>query len=1288
MAETVLEVEMAAERKGTLMRSHITIALIAILVIFAGLSCPNGWGQADRGSISGVVADATGAVLPGVRVSVTDTSTGVDYSGSATNDRGVYQIVNLPVGKYSLMFRMEGFKQYEREGVTVSASQEAKVDVNLQVGGTSATVTVTSDAAALDSYTSTEATSVEGSAIQELPLSIAGGRNAQAFAVMVVPSVNVGTGVNGDASSGISIAGSLSQSNNVMVDGVDADAGYQGGGAASSGWGNASPGVEAVREVQVQTSGIDAESSQTGGGTLQYELKSGTDKLHGSAFGFLTNEAFDANSWSNNYWMAFCNAAGAGSSGQCPAAVPATSTTPSVEGYQQLYRRPTDRLRDWGFSGGGPIWRRHTFIFAAYERYNQNTMAWGANETTVPTANMLNGDFSQLLTYAGVAGLTANQAIGGTGSCASYTSAGKPCPTGYLDAANNPIYYGAIFNPAAPGTVFAGNMIPSGSISAQAKGVISIYKQDYAPTNSNLINNYWGFSGSTNEVQNLDAKLDHNFSEKHHVSGSINWAESEGVGLGNHNSGNLWQRGSSTGGPFADAQGAPQKFATVHLTDNYTLSPTVVNTFIVAFNWNNKADVTPAPAGGAFSSATGSTYPNLSYASSLGVGQSTVGQDFNDDIRWQQWRFKDSMSWVHGRHIVKFGGEFTAYDQLNKNPGGILNYNFNDLTGLPQNVANNTTVSNSLGYGLANMMVGDAASASQGVTTGSNTTRSGVDMFVSDQFMVTNKLTLNVSLRWDLNGRLHEKNGNQSNWDFNAQNPNWVASAGNPGLLGNISYLAGPGGSFETLEDYRLYSPHVGAAYQLSHKLVLRGAWGLFYVPIGQNMWGGVPYESEGCFNCFGSNQSAPGASNVSPSFQWDANIYPGVAIPAAKNANAPDFGWGQVYSTPNTLTLGRTQNWNVGVEYGINANTVVDARYMGNMASALHDGNLFPQNFPTFSQYYPLLISGHAGDNINSQASAAAAGVPWYPFLSAMNGGCGGYSAVSAIDLDPQAHACWGSAFQVTGNPVGSSSYNAAIVEVKKRAGSSLSMDLSYTLSKAEGNVLGVNQVDEWGQYVVGGGGSEFQDPYSYGQFKNLVSPGDVRNQVKGYVSYNLPFGRNGHWLQESRKLDYLVGGWTLSGDINYHSGLPMPAVQAANAYPGWAQTFGNTTGVSLANHFQHLDLANLNDVSNQYFSPAAFSDQTLNTSNPLYGQLGNQLPYSNTWRGFANYNEDLSAVKHFAFGSDGRFKASIRAEFFDLLNRHQYSGINESYTSPQFGNVTSVSGNRRGQVGARFEF
>src|SRR5208283_3758400 len=160
-----------------------------------------------------------------------------------------------------------------------------------------------------------------------------------------------------------------------------------------------------------------------------------------SAFGFLTNEALDANNWSNNYWLGYCSASGAGSSGQCPT------------DYGQQYRRPNDRLKDWGVSAGGPIWKKHTFIFGAYERYNQNTMAWAANQTTVPTTKMLSGDFSELLTYPGI------QAV--DPACIS----GVPCATGQVDAGGNPIYYGAIFNPSKPGYVFPGNIIPPGQIS-------------------------------------------------------------------------------------------------------------------------------------------------------------------------------------------------------------------------------------------------------------------------------------------------------------------------------------------------------------------------------------------------------------------------------------------------------------------------------------------------------------------------------------------------------------------------------------------------------------------------------------------------------------------------------------------------------------------------------------------------------------------------------------------------------------------------------------------------------
>ena len=215
---------------------HLRIALIAILVLFAGFNSRNSWGQTDRGSISGTVLDPTGAAVGGVQVTIIDSVTKVQYSGSITNDRGVYEILNLPVGKYSLAYKRDGFKQVDRNGITVSAAQQVQVDVRLSVGAASETVTVTGDAAVMDTSTGTESTSVAGSAIEELPLSIAGGRNASAFAVMVVPSVNNGVGVAGYATSGVTVANSLTQSNNVMVDGIDADAGYQGGAAASAGF--------------------------------------------------------------------------------------------------------------------------------------------------------------------------------------------------------------------------------------------------------------------------------------------------------------------------------------------------------------------------------------------------------------------------------------------------------------------------------------------------------------------------------------------------------------------------------------------------------------------------------------------------------------------------------------------------------------------------------------------------------------------------------------------------------------------------------------------------------------------------------------------------------------------------------------------------------------------------------------------------------------------------------------------------------------------------------------------
>src|ERR1022692_2948620 len=138
--------KVAMRSKGVFER-QLRATFIAILMIFGALFTVNGWGQADRGAISGTVVDPTGLPVSGVEISIIESATGASYPGAITNDTGAYNIINLPLGKYSLSFKRQGFKQYNRNGVTVSAAQQAKVDIMLLVGGSSETVTVTANAA-------------------------------------------------------------------------------------------------------------------------------------------------------------------------------------------------------------------------------------------------------------------------------------------------------------------------------------------------------------------------------------------------------------------------------------------------------------------------------------------------------------------------------------------------------------------------------------------------------------------------------------------------------------------------------------------------------------------------------------------------------------------------------------------------------------------------------------------------------------------------------------------------------------------------------------------------------------------------------------------------------------------------------------------------------------------------------------------------------------------------------------------------------------------------------------
>lgn len=1228
-------------------------------LVFLVLACASAisWSQVDRGSITGIVADSTGAVVPGVQVTVTAIETGVSYHSDASNEQGVYRVLNLPIGKYTLVFARDGFKTYTRSGVSVAMSQNVTLNATLEVGNRVDSVTVTSDASMLDTEDALMASTATSAVLTDLPMTADNGRDIRNFGRLFVPTFSTVTGTQNGYNN--SVAGSQIVSIATSIDGVSADSGLYG---IVNG-----PSMDAVQQYQVQVAGISAAAAQSGGGEQMFELKSGTNTFHGSAYAVLANEDLNANTWSNNYYLSQCTAG--------------DSTCRSD------YSRSMNRYQDWGFSAGGPIWKKHTFIFGAYEHYHKMDLTASPRGATVPTTKMLSGDFSELLSA-----YTTNPLTG--------VACDSPCPTGQVDASGNPIYFGAIFNPASPGNVFDGNIIPSGSLSSESKAVAALYQKYYAPETSDLINNYWGYatfgSNPVNTNYHLDLKLDHNFSDRNHFNTSYNLYEERP-----YNPSGLWQHGTNDGGPLTESYLQGTRGWEIRLQDYYTISANLINFATVGYNYWLRWDVTTHPVDNTSldfpsTGAGANNFPVISFGGNSKVTESQVGADKADHLPYYQAHYKDELSWVHGRHVAKFGGEFIAYGANSTQADGYLNYTFNSNTGESLAV-NDGTLSPYVGFGFANFLLGEVGAASKTVGGHLHGRRKGLNFYAEDTIKWNSKLTVNASLRWDINTRWKEVNGHWTNFDLNAENTSWSP------LEGAFEFLSNGSQSFEKNQDLHLFAPHIGASYQLTPKLVARGSYAMSYVPLGINQWGGAPFAGEASFGYTGTDIMPSASTPVDSIYQWDGgSTYPGNYVAATRNSNAnTSCPWCTVSVDPDKLHLGHTHNWNLGVEYELAKNTIVDVNYIGNRGGHLHDGEDDPRNYPKWSDYEPVLerncgssssYSSCANQWVSSESDAQLAGVTWYPFLATMTNGYGGYSASVAPRPYPQTFQ---GGVLFTDSAIGSSRYDALVTEVKRNAANGLSLDMSYTFSHEAGNVNRAN-----GNFAENWGGSDpYQDPYAMDSLKNLISPNDVRHEVKGYASYTLPFGRGSRWLAGSNQVvNQIVSGWTLAGDLDYHAGQPIAAVRPSfSNYPNWANTFANLskTPGALKNHFKHLNLNDLSAESNQFVSRSSFTDMYATDGSGKYlNTLGNQPAYFTDWRGFAYYNEDLSILKKFAF-HDSRYRLTLRAEFFDVLNRHHWNapdtyGLGDSY----FGNVTGVSTDqtakayRYGQFGGRLEW
>src|SRR5262245_1478869 len=773
------------------MRRSIFIGLLIQLVFVGTL-----WAQTDRATITGTVTDPAGALIPGVTVTATNVGTGV-RTNTVTNETGIYSLLNLPIGSYSVTFSKDGFKKLDRAGVSLAIAQVVKLDVSLAVGLAGETVTVESEASPLATETATLGTNMKGGDLKILPLSVAGGRDISQFAYATVPTVGgdywSGKQLTGyDLASSTKIAGSQSVTKALVVDGTDFNAGIQGVQPA--------PGMEAVQEFEVQTV-VGQDSFATGGGAFIYTLKSGTNAFHGSAFGIMANEFLHANSWMNNY-----------------------------DG------KPKDKNRynDWGFSAGGPVilpkiynGRNKTFIFGAYERYDQTDLRWVPNTRTVPTEAMLNGDFSALL----------GSPLCSDGTVAPCTGAATP-----LMWNGQQLRQGMIFDPTT-GNPFLNNVIPQGRINTLSKTVIDFYRQYYKPENNNLINNYGGLYNSIPLINkhNLDIKVDQYFGEKNHLSASINYTRNPATGAG------LWSRGTSDGGPIAgDSKLTQTKSKGIRFIDDHTFSPTVINTLSVAYNTYRSDEVSASPVANAElgfpvpEGAARNNFPMMDFESvftnGTNIWSERIGSRFGYTYIFNQLHVRDSLAWLKGRHSFKVGGGVVFFRP--EDTGGSQNYwyTFARQTGLPDELSNSPAAFE-LGFGFANMLLGNVAQAQRGVSLPTRAGRNGINLFFNDSIKLTQTLTVNGGLRWEFNTRYREYSGRWTNFNTEAVNPAWAS------VKGAYEYASSSSDSWERNQFYDQFAPYVGASWQILPQLVVRGSWGMHYVPLGLNQWGALPYN-------------------------------------------------------------------------------------------------------------------------------------------------------------------------------------------------------------------------------------------------------------------------------------------------------------------------------------------------------------------------------------------------------------------------------------------------------------
>ncbi|MBI3209162.1 MAG: carboxypeptidase regulatory-like domain-containing protein [Candidatus Solibacter usitatus] len=1086
--------------------------------------------QNISGTVLGTIRDASGHLVAGADVTVTNTETNV-AARAATNESGYYEFPYLKPGPYSLRVRQEGFKTVERTRFNLAVDDRTRLDITLEVGDVTTSISVDDKMAPVQSESASLGQSISSNMAREIPLA---GRNvfelaSLAAGVILNPSADgryVAEG--GFDSSDISIGGGRYRTNEFLIDGVTVMLPQNNNHAIT-------PTPEATQEVKVMTGNNGSQFGRTGGGTINVATKGGTNEFHGNGWEYFRNQLFQANDFFSN-----------------------------TRGQQ----RGEFQFQMIGGTFGGPIRRNRTFFFAEYQA-SRNHVNGGGGVNTFPTEEQRRGDFSTTLT-------SDNRAI-----------------TIYDPATTQLSADGRTFTRAP----FAGNRIPAARIDRVAARLTQFIPVPNRPGEgpAKLFN--WGFNNQ-NDVNSDQGslRLDHRFSEKHSIFGRGTRTVTRIVS-------------PALFGTIADTGGDDQVQAYVNAVINgtYILSPhrlvnyrygltrKVQNTHPTYLNDIRLADLGFPDT--VAKNAQLQIFPQISMSGYTDIGTAPPRRVSNDIHAW----VADATE-IHGRHTIKYGVDVRVYNQNPFNASAAAGaYSFaNTFTQGPDPLR----ATRGSGDGFASFLTGYGTGMIQ-YSPAFRIRNAYYGLFASDDIRL-GKLTVNLGLRWEYEQPRTEKYDRFANFDFNREFPVKPLFGATPkGVLTQAGRENSPRGQFDVAS--RNFGPSIGIAYRVRTNMAIRAAYGIVYSPR-------IGYPNSRNFGASGEELTTQWVSSLdgaTPLYPF-SNPYPaGIFIRSDKEADRRLMGQTLTVTARNSRNNTYMQQWNFTIQRSLPGNWTIETAYVGTRGIRLPLAVQFDQLHPMYQKF---------GTDLNRLIANPFAGqVSTGPLAAA--------TVTQGQLLRPFPQYLNVSTFIQT---AGYSQYHGMNLTAEKRFSRGLTLLLAYTTSKT---------IDSGAGRVIDITGLQppIQNQYDLRSEKSL-SQQDVSQRLAMAHSWEVPVGRGRSFLSNaSRPVDFMIGGWSLSGQATFQIGFPLGLTSIGNSGVFSAVQRPNNVGRSATLS------GDVQDRLGRYFDTSAFTVPDTFT----FGNTGRALP-DTRGPGRRNYNFALSKK----FPITERFSALFRGEAYNLTN------------------------------------